>query len=127
MTLSKSTIDACLKQITHHVKRETVEELICEITEKDEMTNELRNTLQTYIDNIPVKKGYLSIEKKKKRRYSGYHLYMKEHRKEIKTKYPEKKPQELIALVARSWKDVSDEEKNEFNRRAMNIKSEEKV
>jgi hypothetical protein len=120
-------METCLNHIAQHTKRETVEELICEITKKNEMTNELRSTLQAYVDKIPVNKCFLPIEKKKKRRYSGYHLFMKEHRKEIKAKFPEKKPQELIGILARSWKEVSDEEKNEFNQRALNIKSEEKV
>jgi hypothetical protein len=43
---------------------------------------------------------------------------MKERRAEIKDEFPEKKPQELIGLVASSWKDLSKDEQNEFKRRA---------
>lgn len=115
---SKTCIETCLKVYACDLKRETVDDLSDNITNDGSMTDELRKILQAYKETIPVTKGSSAIKKKKTKRYSGYHLFMKERRAEIKDEFPEKKPQELIGLVASSWKDLSKDEQNEFKRRA---------
>ena len=62
-------------------------------------------------------------EPKKKRGMTGYLLFAKEKRPEVKAELVEggnesPKPTEVITEVAKQWKGLSDEEREEWNERA---------
>ena len=100
------------------MQHNTIDDLVGYIVTDGQMTDDLRNMIQGFKEKIPVNNESYHIKKKKTKRYSGYHLFMKERRMEMKDKYPDKKPQELIGMVAGTWKDLSPVEKNDFNERA---------
>jgi hypothetical protein len=62
------------------------------------------------------------MKKEKKPRFSGYTLYLKEQRVVVKAENPDVKPQELTSIVAKAWKTISDEDKDDFNMRSKALK-----
>ena len=119
-----SKVLTCFKIFENEVKHNTIDELVDYIVTDGHMTDEIQDVIQVFKTKIPVNKESYHIKKKKTKRYSGYHLFMKERRMEMKDKYPDKKPQELIGMVAGTWKDLSTVEKNDFNERAALKKNE---
>tara|TARA_Y100000591_G_scaffold274859_1_gene251326 strand:+ start:443 stop:778 length:336 start_codon:yes stop_codon:yes gene_type:complete len=57
-------------------------------------------------------------EKPKRRGTTGYILYSKTNRADVKAEMEEAKPTEVVTELARRWKALSDEEREEWNTRA---------
>ena len=55
---------------------------------------------------------------KKKRGLTGYLLFSKENRAAVKEELGEVKPTEVVTEVAKRWKALTDEEREEWNTRA---------
>ena len=55
---------------------------------------------------------------KKKRGMTGYLLFSKENRAAVKEELGEVKPTEVVTEVAKRWKALTDEEREEWNTRA---------
>ena len=100
--------------------RETLSEVL-NLMKDAESATECREIVDKMMSNVKTNK---KVEKVKKPRYSGYHIYMREHRAVVKSEQPDLTPQQLTSVVAKSWKDVSDEKKAEFNNRAAKMKAD---
>ena len=103
------------------MKRDILSDVLKALDSKDLLTDEIKDVINTMSDNIKANK---KIKKEKKPRFSGYHLFMKEHRVVVKEERPDIKPQELTSIVSKAWKDVSEEKKQEYNDRAQKMKEE---
>jgi high mobility group protein B2 len=89
---------------------------------KELLTDDIKDVLTEMISSVKTNKKV--AKKEKIPRFSGYHLFMKEHRVVVKKEQPDIKPQELTSVVAKAWKDVPEEQKQEFNARALKMKEE---
>jgi hypothetical protein len=67
------------------------------------------------VDDVKTNK---KISKTSKPRISGYHLYMREHRKVVKAEQPDITPQQMTSVLAKAWKDVPEEKKADYKERA---------
>lgn len=103
------------------MKRDIINEVGLKIQENELMTDGIQAILDELLASVKQNKR---IKKEHKPRYSGYHLFMKEKRVEVKTEQPEIRPQELTSVVSKAWKVLSDEEKATFNERAAKMKAE---
>ena len=112
-----STIENCVNEI----QRETFQELMDNLKTKELMTDAINTEITDMLNNIKTNN---KVKKLSKPRFSGYHLFMKDHRIVIKEQNPDIKPQELTTIVSRAWKDISDEDKSNFNLRAKQMKDE---
>jgi hypothetical protein len=112
-----STIENCVNEI----QRETFQELMVNLKTKELMTDAINTEITDMLNNIKTNN---KVKKLSKPRFSGYHLFMKDHRIVIKEQNPDIKPQELTTIVSRAWKDISDEDKSNFNLRAKQMKDE---
>jgi hypothetical protein len=111
-----STIENCVNEI----HRETLQELMVNLETKELLTDAIKTEITDMLNNIKTNK----VKNMSKPRFSGYHLFMKDHRIVIKEQNPDIKPQELTTVVSRAWKDISDEDKSNFNLRAKQMKNE---
>ena len=100
--------------------RETLNDVLNRIKET-ENASECREIVEKMISDVKTNK---KVDKVKKPRYSGYHIYMREYRAVMKAEQPDLTPQQLTSVVAKSWKDVSEEKKAEFNNRAAKMKAD---
>jgi len=64
------------------------------------------------------KKEKADGEPKKKRGLTGYLLFSKEKRPEVKEELGEVKPTEVVTEVAKRWKALTEEERQAWNERA---------
>ena len=64
------------------------------------------------------KKEKADGEPKKKRGLTGYLLFAKEKRPEVKEELGEVKPTEVVTEVAKRWKALTEEERTAWNERA---------
>jgi hypothetical protein len=85
------------------------------------LTDDVKEVLDTMVFSIKTNK---KVKKEKKPRFSGYHLFMKEHRVTVKEENPDIKPQELTSIVSKAWKSIGDDKKKDFNDRASANKEE---
>ena len=100
--------------------RETLSDVLSRMKDA-ENASDCREIVEKMLSDVKTNK---KVDKVKKPRYSGYHIYMREHRAVVKTEQPELTPQQLTSVVAKSWKDVSEEKKAEFNNRAAKMKAD---
>jgi len=100
--------------------RETLSDVLSRMKDA-ENASDCREIVEKMMSDVKTNK---KVDKVKKPRYSGYHIYMREHRVVVKTEQPELTPQQLTSVVAKSWKDVSEEKKAEFNNRAAKMKAD---
>ena len=103
------------------MKREIIQDIIKTLESNDLLTDDIKDTLTIMLDTIKVNK---KLKKPPQKRFSGYHLFMKEHRVVVKEQNPNIKPQELTTIVSKAWKDVSEDEKEALNERAMQMKKD---
>lgn len=100
-------------------------DVLCEVTNalknKNLLTKEIEDVLKE-ISGFTEKNKKSLVKKEKKPRFSGYHLFMKEHRVVVKDQNPGIKPQRLTTIVAKAWKHVPEDEKRELNDRALKMK-----
>ena len=85
------------------MKREVIQDIIKTLDTKELLTDNIKEILITILGDVKVNK---KVKKEKKPRFSGYHLFMKEHRVVVKEQNPGIKPQELTTIVSKAWKDV---------------------
>ena len=71
------------------------------------------------------KKEKADGEPKKKRGLTGYLLFSKEKRSEVKAELGEVKPTEVVTEVAKRWKALTEEERATWNERAKEDKDVE--
>ena len=64
------------------------------------------------------KKEKVDGEPKKKRGMTGYLLFSKEKRPEVKEELGDVKPTEVVTEVAKQWKALTEEERAQWNNRA---------
>jgi cell division septation protein DedD len=100
--------------------RETLSDVLSRMKDAGN-ASDCREIVEKMLSDVKTNK---KVDKVKKPRYSGYHIYMREHRVVVKTEQPELTPQQLTSVVAKSWKDVSEEKKAEFNNRAAKMKAD---
>ena len=67
------------------------------------------------------KKEKVDGEPKKKRGLTGYLLFSKEKRSEVKEELGEAKPTEVVTEVAKRWKALTEEERVSWNERAKEV------
>lgn len=103
------------------MKRDIINEVGQKIQENELMTDGIQAILDELLASVKQNKR---IKKEHKPRYSGYHLFMKEKRVEVKAEQPDIRPQDLTSVVSKAWKVLSDEEKATFNERAAKMKAE---
>ena len=120
MAASK-TIMTSFMNFANDMKRETIADVIKTLDSKELLTDDIKEVLDTLIGAVKANK---KVKKPPQKRFSGYHLFMKEHRVVIKEQNPGIKPQELTTIVSKAWKDVSEEEKEKLNERAKKMKEE---
>jgi hypothetical protein len=120
MAASK-TIMTSFVNFANDMKRETIADVIKTLDSKELLTDDIKEVLDTLIGAVKANK---KVKKPPQKRFSGYHLFMKEHRAVIKEQNPGIKPQELTTIVSKAWKDVSEEEKEKLNERAKKMKEE---
>ena len=100
--------------IFYDMRRDVLSEVIGTLKNKNLFTKEIEDALT----EISVSKKTVN----KKPRFSGYHLFMKEHRVVVKNEQPGIKPQQLTTIVAKAWKHIPEDEKRELNDRALKMK-----
>ena len=100
--------------------RETLSDILSRMKDA-ENASDCREIVEKMLSDVKTNK---KVDKVKKPRYSGYHIYMREHRVVVKSEHPELTPQQITSVVAKSWKDVSEEKKAEFNNRAAKMKAD---
>ena len=120
MAASK-TIMTSFVNFANDMKRETIADVIKTLDSKELLTDDIKEVLDTLIGAVKANK---KVKKPPQKRFSGYHLFMKEHRVVIKEQNPGIKPQELTTIVSKAWKDVSEEEREKLNQRAKKMKEE---
>ena len=120
MAASK-TIMTSFVNFANDMKRETITDVIKTLDSKELLTDDIKEVLDTMIGAVKANK---KVKKPPQKRFSGYHLFMKEHRVVIKEQNPGIKPQELTTIVSKAWKDVSEEEREKLNERAKKMKEE---
>jgi hypothetical protein len=103
------------------VRRDVIKEVISELESNEMVTSEIKELLLAMIANVKPNK---KVSKPKQKRYSGYHIFMREYRVVVKAEQPDLTPQEMTSFVAKSWKEVSDEDKAEYNARAAKMKAD---
>ena len=120
MAASKTIMNA-FTNCANDMKREIIQDIIKTLESNDLLTDDIKDTLTIMLDTIKVNK---KLKKPPQKRFSGYHLFMKGHRVVVKEQNPNIKPQELTTIVSKAWKDVSEDEKEALNERAMQMKKD---
>ena len=104
------------------VQRDTIDQVMKTLETKELLTDEIKDVLTEMLASVKTNKKV--VKKEKKPRFSGYHLFMKEHRAVVKKDQPDIKPQDLTTVVSKAWKDIPEEQKEELNARALKMKEE---
>jgi hypothetical protein len=109
--------------LMNDMKRDFLIEVLKNLENKELLTDEIKEIVEKMTaeikNNNKLPKG---MKKEKKPRFSGYTLYLKEQRVVVKAENPDVKPQELTSIVAKAWKTISDEDKDDFNMRSKALK-----
>lgn len=106
-----------MMNIYNDLRRDILSEAMNVLRNENLLTDEIRAVLTHMTLNV-------SEPKKKQPRFSGYHIFLKEHRDVIKQKEPGITPQRLTTIVSKAWKHISEDEKRELNERALKMKAE---
>ena len=109
--------------LMNDMKRDFLIEVLKNLENKELLTDEIKEIVEKMTAEIKNnKKLPKGMKKEKKPRFSGYTLYLKEQRVVVKAENPDVKPQELTSIVAKAWKTISDEDKDDFNMRSKALK-----
>jgi hypothetical protein len=109
--------------LMNDMKRDFLIEVLKNLENKELLTDEIKEIVEKMTAEIKNnKKLPKGMNKEKKPRFSGYTLYLKEQRVVVKAENPDVKPQELTSIVAKAWKTISDEDKDDFNMRSKALK-----
>ena len=123
--MASVTYMTSMMNCVNDMRRDILSEVMNSLVSKELLTDDIKDVLTEMISSVKTNKKV--AKKEKTPRFSGYHLFMKEHRVVVKKEQPDIKPQELTSVVAKAWKDVPDEKKGEFNARALKMKEEYNV
>lgn len=119
-----------MMNIYNETRRNILSETMDVLKNKDLLTDEICTVFTDMIKTVCINKKRV-FKREKKPRFSGYHIFIKEHREVIKKEQPGIKPQQLTTIVSRAWKHVSEEEKREYtallDARQANIVQNEKA
>ena len=119
---SMTTCMTSMVNCMNDVQRETLSSVMKVLDAKQLLTDEINDVLTEMRASVKTNKKV--VKKEKTPRFSGYHLFMKEHRVVVKKDQPDIKPQDLTTIVSKAWKDIPEDEKEEFNARALKMKEE---
>ena len=120
--MASVTYMTSMMNCVNDMRRDILSEVMNSLVSKELLTDDIKDVLTEMISSVKTNKKV--AKKEKTPRFSGYHLFMKEHRVVVKKEQPDIKPQELTSVVAKAWKDVPEEQKQEFNARALKMKEE---
>lgn len=120
-TMAYITYMNSMMNMLNDMRRDILSEAMHRLESDDLLTNEVKTVLTNMMSSPRVKKDR-KVSKKKTPRFSGYHIFMKEHRVMVKNENPGIKPQRLTTIVAKAWKHVSEDEKRKLNERALRMK-----
>ena len=119
--MASKTIVTAFINFSNDIKRETLNDIMISFEKNNLLTTDIKELLDSMINCVKTNK---KIKKPPQKRFSGYHLFMKEHRSVVKEKNQGIKPQELTTIVSKAWKDVPEKEKKKLNERAMKMKQQ---
>tara|TARA_Y100000389_G_scaffold201492_1_gene244349 strand:+ start:254 stop:850 length:597 start_codon:yes stop_codon:yes gene_type:complete len=110
-----------LLRIVHNgmndIMRDSYREVQVQLENNNLITEGIKTIIKSLIDDV-VDKNNKTSDTNKKTRLSGYHLYMREHRNIVKQDQPDITPQQMTSVLAKSWKTLSEDTKQEYNNRA---------
>lgn len=121
MTTYMQSMLTIFYDMRNDIRNDVLSEVTNTLKNKNLLTKEIEDVLKEISGSTEKNKKSL-VKKEKKPRFSGYHLFMKEHRVVVKNQNPGIKPQRLTTIVAKAWKHVSEDEKRELNERALRMK-----
>lgn len=88
---------------------------------KNLLTDDISQVFAEMVSTLGTNKR--RVPKREKRpRFTGYHLFMREHRVLAKKAHPDESSQGLTTIVSRAWKHVPEEEKRVLRERALKMK-----
>ena len=119
---SMTTYMTSMVNCINDVQRDMIDQVMKTLETKELLTDEIKDVLNEMLASVKTNKKV--VKKEKKPRFSGYQLFMKEHRVVVKKDQPDIKPQDLTTIVSKAWKDIPEDEKAEFNARALKMKEE---
>ena len=120
--MASVTYMTSMMNCVNDMRRDILSEVMKTLENKELITEDIKDVLTEMISSVKTNKKV--TKKEKTPRFSGYHLFMKEHRVVVKKDQPDIKPQDLTSVVAKAWKDVPEEQKQEFNARALKMKED---
>ena len=121
MTTYMQSMLTIFYDMRNDIRNDVLSEVTNTLKNKNLLTKEIEDVLKEISGSTEKNKKSL-VKKEKKPRFSGYHLFIKEHRVVVKNQNPGIKPQRLTTIVAKAWKHVSEDEKRELNERALRMK-----
>lgn len=103
---------------------DTKREAYAEVKEKLLVAGKLTEDVKVVLDEmLGSVKNNKKLKKPSKPRFSGYHLFLKERRVEIKAEQPGILPQDLTRVVSKAWGGVSEYDKKTYATRALEMKT----
>ena len=120
--MASSTYMTAMTNCINNVKRESFAEVMKALAKENLLTDEIETVLNNLTTSVKANKKI--VKKQKMPRFSGYHLFMKEHRITVKENQPDITPQQLTSIVSKAWKNIAEDKKQEFNNRALKMKEE---
>jgi hypothetical protein len=120
--MASSTYMTAMTNCINDVQRESYADVKKALAKKNLLTDEIEAVLNNLTTSVKANKKI--VKKQKMPRFSGYHLFMKEHRITVKEEQPDITPQQLTSIVSKAWKDIDEDKKQEFNNRALKMKEE---
>ena len=121
---SSNIYTAFFENCVNDLKREIIDEVRAKMEDRDLTNVKIQELLDEMLSSVNQNKKLPKRKSEKKPRISGYHLFMKEERIKVKQEQPDIRPQELTSVVAKSWKALSDGDKETYNERAKVLKEE---
>ena len=120
--MASSTYMTAMSNCINDVQRESFADVKKALVKENLLTDEIETVLNNL--TVGVKANKKIVKKQKMPRFSGYHLFMKEHRITVKEEQPDITPQQLTSTVSKAWKNIDEDKKQEFNDRALKMKEE---
>jgi hypothetical protein len=120
--MASSTYMTAMTNCINDVQRESYADVKKALAKKNLLTDEIEAVLNNLTTSVKANKKI--VKKQKMPRFSGYHLFMKEHRITVKEEQPDITPQQLTSTVSKAWKNIDEDKKQEFNDRALKMKEE---
>ena len=117
------TLEIAVNRIAELEKQMAV--VLAKLDEKTEATASEAKPKKEKKEKSPKKEKVEKEDKpKKKRGMTGYLLFSKENRAAVKEELGDVKPTEVVTEVAKRWKALTDEEREEWNNTAKDANEE---